>query len=370
MQLCHIGGQRVLINEISRKLGITPRAIRFYEQKGLLSPAKLKDNGYRTYTEQDAWRLQTIISLREVGMTLDDIRQTLARTDPSSQDEVIYALQLQRSMLFAQWTEMKQIIATMDRMIDAAKVNQVLPTEQLYELAQQSKAMRDLRGSWRDHWDFDAKASRFDLQLTDGYAQSTALTDVVKKLPPNAAYESALSKIVEKISPFTDEKGLDVGTGTGNLASKLQHLGATMSAIDQSKEMLKLSAMKHPSLELKLGNVLAIPFMDGQFDFVVSSFALHHLTEQQRELAWGEMLRVLKPGGRVCLADYMLSDSSEQNTFIAKLDQAGASKLPMIHEQVELYPVHAPLVEWLKRHAGQVTSIQIEELIYIVYAQK
>ncbi|MDQ0916811.1 MerR family DNA-binding transcriptional regulator [Paenibacillus sp. V4I5] len=45
----------MLINEISRKLGITARAIRFYEQKGLIKPAKQKDNGYRTYTEQDAW---------------------------------------------------------------------------------------------------------------------------------------------------------------------------------------------------------------------------------------------------------------------------------------------------------------------------
>ncbi|MEW9698332.1 methyltransferase domain-containing protein [Paenibacillus sp. SI8] len=360
----------MLIHEISRKLGITPRAIRFYEQKGLLSPAKMKDNGYRVYSEQDAWRLQTIISLREVGMTLDDIGKTLAQTDPSSQDEVIYALQLQRSMLFQQWSEMKQIIGTMDRMIDAAKVNQELPTEQLYELARQSKAMRDLRGSWRDHWNFDAKAARFDLQLVNRDPSSTVYSDSLTPLPPSAAYEAALTRIAEFISPSPGDKGLDIGTGTGNLASKLHALGADMSAIDQSKEMLKLAAIKHSAIELKLGNVLAIPFLDGQFDFIVSSFATHHLTEAQRELAWNEMFRVLKPGGRMCLADYMLRDSSEMSTYAAKLIQSGAATLPMMHEQVELYPIHDQLVKWLETNSEQVTTERIEPLIYIVYAQK
>ncbi|NEW07748.1 methyltransferase domain-containing protein [Paenibacillus sp. SYP-B3998] len=360
----------MLIHEISRKLGITPRAIRFYEQKGLLSPTKMKVNGYRTYTEQDAWRLQTIISLREVGMTLDDIKLTLLSKDPNNQADVIFALQLQRSILFQQWTEMKEIIGTMDRMIDAAEINEELPTDQLYELAQRSKAMRDLRRSWSDHWDFDAKASGFDSQLIDSSPPETNPVPLTTSIPPNAAYQAAQDKIAEFISPTTAEKGLDIGTGTGNLASKLQHLGATMFAIDQSKEMLKRTQSKYPQIELKLGNVLAIPFMDRQFDFVVSSFALHHLTEPQRELAWGEIIRVLKPEGRICLADYMLSDTSEQATYIAKLNRTGAARLPMMHEQVELYPVHTHLVDWLKRHTKQVTSMQIEQLIHVVYAQK
>ncbi|MFD0695235.1 MerR family transcriptional regulator [Paenibacillus sp. GCM10027628] len=357
----------MLIHEISRKLGITARAIRFYEQKGLLSPAKMKENGYRTYTEQDALRLQTIISLREVGMTLEDIRQTLDQTDSTSQEEFIYALQLQRSMLFQQWTGMKQMIETMDRMIQAAKINQTLPTDQLYELAGQNKAMRDLRESWRDHWDFDAKASQFDMQLIEDN-QSTGEARLL--LSPNAAYEAALNLIVELIAPAAGEKGLDVGTATGNLAGKLQQLGAVMSAIDQSKQMLKLCESKHPDIELKLGNVLAIPFMDGQFDMVVSSFALHHLTEPQRELAWAEMLRVLKPGGRIGLADYMLRDANEHHTFMDKLISSGANKLPMMHEQVELYTVHAHLIEWLMRHSKDVRSQPINDFIYIVYAQK
>lgn len=343
----------MLINEISRKLGITARAIRLYEQKGLLMPAKQKENGYRTYTEQDAWRLQTIISLREVGMTLDDIRQTLAQTDLNQQEEVISSLQMQRSMLFKQWTEMKQIIGTMDQMILAAQGSRILPTELLYELAKQSKELRDLRESWRDHWDFDQKARHFDEQLQ-----------------PVTSYEAALTKIVELVSSLSGLKGLDVGSGTGNLAGKLLQIGMSMSAIDQSKQMLKLCAAKYPNLELKHGNVLAIPFMDGTFDFVVSSFALHHLTEPQRELAWGEMMRVLTPGGVLCLADYIIPIQTDTDVFISNLIASKAAKLPMMHEQVELYMTHAHLTEWLLTHSNHVTSEHMGHSVYVIYAQK
>lgn len=366
----------MLINEISRKLGITARAIRFYEQKGLLKPAKQKDNGYRTYTEQDAWRLQTIISLREVGMTLGDIRQTLAQTDLNQQEEVLSALQMQRSMLFEQWTEMKQIIGTMDQMIQAAQGSSILPTELLYELAQQSKELRDLRGSWRDHWDFDRKAQLFDelLQPAASFVDITengTLNDIeTSSAPVYTSYEAALDKIAQLISPAHGLKGLDVGTGTGNLAGKLQQIGLTMSAIDQSKQMLKLCAAKYADIELKLGNVLAIPFMDGTFDYVVSSFALHHLTEAQSELAWGEMLRVLKPGGVICLADYMMQDRNEADAFLANLISSKATKLPMMHEQVDLYMTHTHLTEWLLSHTRQVKSETLGNSIYVVYAQK
>jgi putative AdoMet-dependent methyltransferase len=68
-----------------------------------------------------------------------------------------------------------------------------------------------------------------------------------------------------------------------------------MAGIDQSKEMLKQCGRKYPQMDLKLGNFLAIPYLDGQFDFAVTSFALHHISDEQKLLALDEMRRVLKP---------------------------------------------------------------------------
>ncbi|SDN20859.1 hypothetical protein SAMN04487897_102144 [Paenibacillus sp. yr247] len=182
-------------------------------------------------------------------MTLEDIRLTLTQTDLNAQDEVLNALQMQRSMLFQQWTEMKQMIGTMDQMILAAQGSDRLPTELLYELAKQSKELRDLRLSWRDHWDFDRKASQFDMLLQAApsfvdIADNEQQTDK-SSLPVHTSYQAALAKITQLVSPIHNRKGLDVVTGTGNLAGKLQQMGMIMSAIDQSKQMLKLCAAKY-----------------------------------------------------------------------------------------------------------------------------
>ncbi|MFF2479975.1 methyltransferase domain-containing protein [Paenibacillus sp. NPDC058071] len=289
------------IKEIAKKLNISPRAIRFYEEKELIAPLKKMDNQYRQFQEKDVWRLQTIISLREAGMTIEDIKKALAEMEGDDHKELQYYLELQRSVMFAKWLEMKQMIETTDHMIDLVKSEQSLPLEQIYQLAEGSKRLRDQRNNWRDRWDFDRLASAHDQRVLDD-------------TEPYKDYEKALDLTVKWVSPIEGEKGLDIGTGTGNLASKCMEQGAEMAGVDQSKEMLKQCRIKFPDMETKLGNFLAIPFLDEKFDFVVSSFAFHHLTDEQKLLAIDEMRRVLKPHGRICMTDFMLADGDESHS--------------------------------------------------------
>lgn len=68
--------EEMRIKDIAEKLNISARAVRFYEQKGLISPRKQEGNQYRLFTQEDAWRLQTIIALREVGMSVKEIKKS------------------------------------------------------------------------------------------------------------------------------------------------------------------------------------------------------------------------------------------------------------------------------------------------------
>jgi DNA-binding transcriptional MerR regulator/phospholipid N-methyltransferase len=362
----------MLIHELSQKLGITPRSLRFYEEKGLLAPLKHKENGYRTYTDEDAWRVQTIISLREIGMPIEEIKKALHEADNGGPGVILYALELQRSLLFHKWTEMKQAIETMDTMIQTVKNEESLPTDQLYELAQHSKTMRDLRNSWRDHWNFDGRAGSFDEMLLGNpveQSNSNSNSTSASTIDGNHLYNSALQRISDRISPAPGESGLDIGTGTGNLAGRLLNLGATMSGIDQSKEMLRKCSTKYPQLELKLGNVLAIPYMDAQFDFIVSSFALHHFTDEQRPLIWEGMLRVLKPGGRMCVADYMIGSEMERDSLedrIASLRR----ELPLLHNDTKLYANLAHMELWFKKRGCHISIEALNSILHIVYVEK
>lgn len=66
------------IKEAESRTGISRRNIRFYEQKGMLHPARNQDNDYRDYSPQDIERLKLIRALRMVDMSLEDIQKVLS----------------------------------------------------------------------------------------------------------------------------------------------------------------------------------------------------------------------------------------------------------------------------------------------------
>lgn len=63
--------------DLARATGNTVRTIRFYEEEGLLMPAVVSDGGHRRYTEADLERLRLITDLRELGLSLCEIRSIL-----------------------------------------------------------------------------------------------------------------------------------------------------------------------------------------------------------------------------------------------------------------------------------------------------
>lgn len=62
------------IKEAARQVGITPKNIRFYEQEGLLSPERNRENGYRDYGPEDIGTLRRIKLMRKLGLSLEEIR--------------------------------------------------------------------------------------------------------------------------------------------------------------------------------------------------------------------------------------------------------------------------------------------------------
>jgi DNA-binding transcriptional MerR regulator len=63
--------------DLARATGNTVRAIRHYEEEGLLRPAQVRDGGHRRYTDDDLERLRLITDLRELGLSLCEIKSML-----------------------------------------------------------------------------------------------------------------------------------------------------------------------------------------------------------------------------------------------------------------------------------------------------
>jgi putative AdoMet-dependent methyltransferase len=346
----------IQIKEMAEKLKTTPRTIRYYEQEGLISLNKVNENQYRTFTENDAWRLQTIISLREMGMSIKDIKKVLQEIDEGEEQEVLHYLEIQRSMMYAQWVELKQMIEITDNTITSFKGKGSLVWEDIFKLAEGTKKIRDLRSHWQDRWNFDRQASTYDQQVKK-----------VDDFSVHQDYEEALDLTLQWVSPRVGEKGLDIGIGTGNLASRFTAKGIQMCGIDQSREMLKQCQSKHPSIETKLGNFLAIPYLDGQFDFIVTSYALHHLTDEQKLLALAEMRRVLKPHGRICITDLMFESGDKRNEYYKALRNANQEE---IIEQIEdeYFADRSTLIKWLEENDYVTKQYQINYILHILLA--
>ena len=99
-------------------------------------------------------------------------------------------------------------------------------------------------------------------------------------------------------------KVLDVASGTGLVAQATACVlgsGKDITCVDPSRGMLSNVSAKVPDATLLVGRADALPVASEQFDFLTMGYALRHVGDL--EVAFGEYLRVLKPGGKVLLLE-------------------------------------------------------------------
>lgn len=107
-------------------------------------------------------------------------------------------------------------------------------------------------------------------------------------------------------------KVLDVACGTGDMVVELlrtRHAASLqVTGVDLSKEMMAIAKRKAPQAEYRLADVERLPFGDASFDAVTCAFGVRNFVHLEQGL--GEMLRVLKPGGRMVILELATPDSA------------------------------------------------------------
>lgn len=96
----------------------------------------------------------------------------------------------------------------------------------------------------------------------------------------------------------------DLGCGTGAASEALAPFVRRVVAVDNSRAMLAIAGRRlddHANVELREGDLEALPVADGELDAAVLALVLHHLPEP--ELALAEAARAVRPGGRVIVVD-------------------------------------------------------------------
>jgi ubiquinone/menaquinone biosynthesis C-methylase UbiE len=116
-------------------------------------------------------------------------------------------------------------------------------------------------------------------------------------------YQRLVRRHVELLEPASGDDILDAGAGTGNITRLLAVPGANVIGIDFCAPALVRCRQKVPSARFQQADLTRpLPFESASFDKIACGVTLHFLEPERQQFALSELLRVLRPGGRLALS--------------------------------------------------------------------
>ena len=149
----------------------------------------------------------------------------------------------------------------------------------------------------------------FDL-WADGYDEAVGLSDEDGTYP-FAGYRDVLAGIYSRIMQKPGCSVLDIGFGTGTLTVKLYEQGCRISGQDFSPRMIEIASGKMPEARLFEGDFcegLAAPLLESRYDFIVATYSLHHLNDEQKKEFIPGLLPLLEDDGLLLIGDVAFPD--------------------------------------------------------------
>ncbi|WP_033294260.1 ubiquinone/menaquinone biosynthesis methyltransferase [Amycolatopsis jejuensis] len=140
----------------------------------------------------------------------------------------------------------------------------------------------------------DQVSAMFD-EVADGYDRTRS----VLWFGQMGRWGRAVARALE-LTP--GQRVLDVAAGTGTSSRVLAGPGVEVVGCDFSAGMLRVARRRVPEIAFVPGDAMSLPFAEAAFDAATISFGLRNVADRVRALA--EMRRVVRPGGRVVVAEY------------------------------------------------------------------
>ncbi|MGE7921098.1 class I SAM-dependent methyltransferase [Viridibacillus sp. NPDC093762] len=144
----------------------------------------------------------------------------------------------------------------------------------------------------------------FDLWAND-YDQTVQVSED-NNLYPFAGYKNILSTIFNEIMQVKQAKVLDIGFGTGVLTNKLYENDHHIDGLDFSANMLEIAQSKMPLanlMEWDISNGLPEQLHGNKYDFIVSTYTLHHLSDDEKVYFIKSLLPLLSENGKILIGD-------------------------------------------------------------------
>jgi DNA-binding transcriptional MerR regulator len=284
-------------HEFAKTVGLTKRALRYYDEQGILKPVYINDAGHKFYSKKSFFEAQRILSLKFLMFSLDEIREI-----QKNHGNIKESLTMQRNMLKEKDDQIRSIIKTIDDMENAIDQSSEIAWEDIFNTVKFAKYQM-VHENMMDY--YDARAEEYD-EIYEGKGPAS--------FPPD--YYKA---DIESLHIFTKEFGkgnlIDIACGSGYWLKDYYQKCSHFTFLDQSTRMLqqcKIRAEEYGIADRATfirRDILSYEWNEeAVFDSAVIGFLLGHFTKLQEDLFFGTLRKILKPGSEILIIENTWTD--------------------------------------------------------------
>ncbi len=287
----------------ARMADVTLRTIRYYDKQDILKPSYVSEAGARFYTDRDFARLQQILLLKYLGFSLEDIREMLI--DDTDYHFMLNSLNIQLKLVQDRIEQMQHVEEAIRDTSAAIRKDHTIDWNQMLNLIHLTGMEKSLKNQYQNASNISAR-----IHLHHLYSQNE---------------KGWFPWIYEQMEVCAGMKILEIGCGDGtlwmeNIDRIPQNVDIMLS--DLSEGMLRdarraVGADDH-RFSFQVADCHWLPCEEGSFDLVIANHVLFYCEDIRK--VCGEILRVLKPGGRFVCSAYGRNHMREVSALVKGFD--------------------------------------------------
>lgn len=296
--------------EFAKKAGVTIRTLRYYDKIGLLVPSSHNELGHRLYSKEDFGKLQKILTLKFIGLSLEDIANIM-KYDLDHKD-FKKSLEIQKEIMKEKIKHIQSIIKAIDEAADTINFNKEMDWDKFINIISAINSDKNWTQQYENASNLRARIAIHELFSTNKEGWMPWFFKELKQelSMMSSNYKNYNKKISnENISELSNLdlkqpniKILELGCGDASLWNKnFNHIPSNweITLTDFSEGMLKDAKKnlgeKKSRFNFKIVNAESIPFKDKSFNVVIANHMLYHVPNINKALK--EINRVLKSEG-------------------------------------------------------------------------
>lgn len=326
--------------QFAKLANVTERTIRYYDKIGLLKPSFVMENGYRRYTQSDLLKLQTILSLKHMGFSLEEIYPMV-----SKEQNIKESFSIQIDLLDSQMRHLQVIKDSMENFIQNVDERNI-DWNQIISLLQMFNIESNIVEQYKNSNNLNVRISLHDQFSTNKTGWFNWLFNRID-----------FSKV---------NRLLEIGCGNGKLWENrnidLRNREIFLSDISEGMvhEVRKKLGKDYNCI---VADCQLIPFKDGYFDAVIANHVLFYIQNLEKGLS--EICRVLKDNGIFYCSTY----GKEHMKEITELVQSFDSRVELSQNRLfDIFGIENGEII-LKKYFKSVQFIPYEDSLIVNQAQ-